>query len=107
MVLLTTGGADLGSPNQNYVLLDVFYQGLKNRILGSGGPGISRGSVTLLCHTDLDAICTLKIIVFLLKSDLIPYEIIPVASYSDFKEIDTSNVRLLSQQLCVWPTAPS
>lgn len=94
MVLL--GSGQPGLINQSNSLLDVFYQEIKQRMLvgriGNQSSGSSTACLALLCHTDLDAICTLRILVALLKSDSIPYEIIPVAGYSDLKQIDTSNV---------------
>jgi CDC45-like protein len=87
-----------GEPS--HLLLDVFYNDLKHRILKlhSDDDDYSGGSncITLLCHTDLDSLCTLKIFVQLFKTDSIPHEIIPVASYSDLKLINTSKVKARS-----------
>ncbi|KAI9137153.1 CDC45 family [Paraphysoderma sedebokerense] len=43
-------------------------------------------AVLLFVANDVDAVCACKIIVSLLKADYIPYNIVPVASYSDLAE---------------------
>jgi hypothetical protein len=90
MVLLGSGRP--GIINQSNSLLDVFYQEIKTRMLPGRIESDTSACVTILCHTDLDAICTLRIFVALLKSDFIPYEIIPIAGYADLKQVEASNV---------------
>lgn len=106
MVIL--GGSGLHLNQSSNSLIDIFYHEIKNRMVPEKiqNTPSSALSLTLLCHTDLDAICTLRILVALLKSDSIPYEIIPVAGYADLKQIDASNVTTSPRSLILTLLSP-
>ncbi|KAJ3308523.1 hypothetical protein HDV04_001178 [Boothiomyces sp. JEL0838] len=57
------------------------YQELKRKV--------GKGTVMILVHSDVDSLCALKILVELLKQDLISYQFLPISCYSDLKLEDS------------------
>ncbi|KAI8920232.1 CDC45 family [Powellomyces hirtus] len=73
-----------------FAQLDQVYRRLKSAASRNGGTGAS--TVLIFVSPDADAVCALKILVTLLKSDCIAHKIVPVAGYTDLSGANEDHV---------------
>ncbi|KND03063.1 DNA replication initiation factor CDC45 [Spizellomyces punctatus DAOM BR117] len=73
-----------------FAQLDEVYHRVKANALRNGVPGAS--TVLIFVSPDADALCALRILVNLLKSDCIAHKVVPVAGYTDLSEANEDHV---------------
>ncbi|KAI8589741.1 CDC45 family [Geranomyces variabilis] len=72
-----------------FTKLDEVYQAVKTNA-SSGANGAS--TVVIFASPDADALCALKILVTLLKSDCVAHKVVPVAGYADLSTANDDHV---------------
>ncbi|KAJ3158100.1 hypothetical protein HDU86_003052 [Geranomyces michiganensis] len=72
-----------------FTKLDEVYQAVKTNA-SSGANGAS--TVVIFASPDADALCALKILVTLLKSDCVAHKVVPVAGYADLSVANDDHV---------------